>query len=116
MVKKAPVSKQQQAAKAAKKPGQEKKKWSKGSKKEGITRAVHVTEDQMKKIIKDIPNIVTKTHIAEKYSINGGVAESILQEMVEKSILVKVSANSIINIYAKKREEKPVEKVEVVAE
>lgn len=114
MVKKAPVSKQQQAAKAAKKPGQEKKKWSKGSKKEGINRAVHVTNDQMKKIIKDMPNTVTRTHICEKYGINGGVAETILQEMAENDLLTKVCGNSIINIYVKKREEKPVEVVQVV--
>lgn len=109
MAKKAPVSKAAQALKINKTSTKEKKKWTKGKTKDVVSRAVHIDQPIINKIVKEAGNasILTKTHLIEKYNLNGGVAKRILDWLCENGRIRVVSECSILKVYGKvgKREE-----------
>lgn len=114
MVKKAPVSKSQQMAKASKTSVKEKKKWSKGKTKEAVRRLVAIDDRLLEKIIKELPtNIITKSHLSEKYNLNGGLSQKILNYLEENNAIVAVNKSSLIKIYTRKKLEAEEEILEV---
>ncbi|KAM0675969.1 hypothetical protein GVAV_000748 [Gurleya vavrai] len=117
MAKKAPVSKAAQASKIAKTSSKEKKKWTKGKQKDTVQRAVAVDSVLLARIIKENEKnlCLTKTTIAEKYNLNAGLAQRILDHLCEKGILKIASVCSLVKVYTKnvKVEEKLVEEESV---
>lgn len=104
MVKKAPVSKASQAAKATKTSTKEKKKWSKGKTKDAVRRAVSIDDVLLAKVIKELPtNVITKTNLAEKHNLNGGLAQKIINYLEDNNIITGVNKSSLIKVYTKKR-------------
>ncbi|KAM0686037.1 hypothetical protein COBT_002747 [Conglomerata obtusa] len=103
MVKKAPVSKTAQANKIQKTSSKEKKKWTKGKQKDTVKRAVSIDATLLARIQKENANsvCVTKTNIAEKYNLNAGVAQKILNHFVEQGFLKLVSSCSLVKVYGK---------------
>lgn len=115
MVKKAPVSKAAQANKIQKTSSKEKKKWTKGKQKDTVKRGVSIDPTLLARIQKENTNsvCVTKTNIAEKYNLNAGVAQKVLNHFVEQGLLKLVSACSLVKVYSKNVK---VEKVDEVKE
>ena len=103
MVKKAPESKKKQAAKISGSSNKEKKKWSQGRSRDVTRRVVTVDRDLFAKIEKDISkaSVVTSSLIAEKFNLNVGVAQKVLEHFSENKILQCLSATSKPKLYSK---------------
>ncbi|KCZ80702.1 hypothetical protein H312_01864 [Anncaliia algerae PRA339] len=103
MVKKVQESKQKKLAKAQSQSHKEKKKWSSGKQKDVLRRKVYVDDETMAKIEKEIVkmSVVTKTSLAEKFNINVGVSQLLLELFESKGLIVSISKSATIKIYGK---------------
>lgn len=111
MAKKVQESKQKKIAKAQSQSNKEKKKWSTGKQKDVIRRKVYVDEETLPKIEKEVikMSVVTKGSLAEKFNLNVGVAQRLLDHFESLGLIKAISKSAKLKIYGR------LDKVEEVA-
>lgn len=117
MVKKAPESKQKKAAKIASGSSKEKKKWSGGKSKDIKKRQVHIDQELFTKVEKEATkaNVIISTMIAEKFDLNVGCAQKLLEYLHENNIIRLIDGNGKRKVYGRIPVEKAKEETEAVA-
>nr|AAT12321.1 small subunit ribosomal protein S25e [Antonospora locustae]6ZU5_SZ0 Chain SZ0, eS25 [Paranosema locustae] len=103
MVKKVLESKEKKAAKIASTSNKEKKKWTQGKTREAVRRSVTVEADVFSKIERDVAkaSLVTAPSVAEKFNLNVGVAQKILEHLCAGGVLCCLSRNSRLRLYSR---------------
>ncbi|RVD92660.1 40S ribosomal S25 [Tubulinosema ratisbonensis] len=111
MAKKIQESKQKKMAKAQAQSNKEKKKWSSGKQRDLVKRKVYVDEETLPKIQKEVIKMstVTKGSLAEKFNLNVGVAQRLLDFFEESGMIKAISKSAKLKIYGR------LDKVEEVA-
>ncbi|KAL0266086.1 UNVERIFIED_CONTAM: hypothetical protein PYX00_011802 [Menopon gallinae] len=89
MVKKVQESKEKKAAKIASTSSKEKKKWTQGKTREAVRRAVTVDAEMFAKVERDVAkaSLVTAPAVAEKFGLNVGVAQRVLEHLCAGGVL-----------------------------
>lgn len=103
MVKKVQESKEKKAAKIASASNKEKKKWTQGKTREAVRRSVTVDADMFSKIERDAAKatLVTAPAVAEKFGLNVGVAQKVLEHLCAGGVLRCLSHSSRPRLYSR---------------
>lgn len=108
MVKKAPESKKKKAEKIAS-SNKDRKKWTQGKSKTITKRLVTVDSELFAKVEKDVSKapLVTSSSIAEKFNMNIGVAQKVLEHLAENQVLRCLSSTSRPKLYGRMQKVSP---------
>lgn len=103
MVKKVQESKEKKAAKISSTSNKEKKKWSQGKTRDAVRRSVTVDADMFSKVERDVAkaSLVTAPSVAEKFNLNVGVAQKILEHLCAGGVLCCLSHSSRPRLYSR---------------
>jgi small subunit ribosomal protein S25e len=109
MVKKVQESKEKKATKAASAANKEKKKWTQGKAKEAVKRLVAVDEELFSKIEKDVAKatVVTSSSLAEKFNLNVGVAQKVLEHLCANGVIHCLSTTCRPKLYGRAQKAAP---------
>lgn len=103
MVKKVQESKEKKAAKITSASNKEKKKWTQGKTREVVRRSVTVDAEMFSKVERDVSkaSLVTAPSVAEKFKLNVGVAQKVLEHLCAGGVLRCLSHSSRPRLYSR---------------